>query len=233
VTPVVRLSPDYIQWQNNDKYQVAVSPLAGAQPQLTAGTALDDTGTQPHIILPASYVAALGFADNNQAVGQDVVIGIHDATGAMHSIAARATGIEQSALLGGGGAFINQALAATLTDAQGTGAPAATKTAWADAMAIYAPSTADQLKAMKSSVADAGYTAQTLDDRIGTVKTIINGIIGVLDAFAVIALIAAGFGIVNTLLMSVQERTREIGLMKAMGMGSGSADPGRPAPATI
>ena len=50
---------------------------------------------------------------------------------------------------------------------------------------------------------------------------VINGIIGVLNAFAVIALIAAGFGIVNTLLMSVQERTREIGLMKAMGMGGG------------
>lgn len=43
---------------------------------------------------------------------------------------------------------------------------------------------------------------------------------GVLNAFAIVALIAAAFGIVNTLLMSVQERTREIGLMKAMGMGS-------------
>jgi hypothetical protein len=40
----------------------------------------------------------------------------------------------------------------------------------------------------------------------------------VLNGFGVIALIAAGFGIVNTLLKSVQERTREIVLMKAMGM---------------
>ena len=36
--------------------------------------------------------------------------------------------------------------------------------------------------------------------------------------FGAIALLAASFGIINTLYMSVQDRTREIGLMKAMGM---------------
>ncbi len=39
--------------------------------------------------------------------------------------------------------------------------------------------------------------------------------------FGVISLIAATFGIVNTLFMSVQERTREIGLKKALGLSRG------------
>ncbi|MGZ4662512.1 MAG: ABC transporter permease [Arthrobacter sp.] len=222
VTPVTRLNPAYIQWNNQDKYQLSVSPLAGAQPQLTAGSGLDDAASQPQIILPASYISPLGFTDDKQAIGQDAVIGITDAAGAMHTVTARITGIEQSALLGGGGAFANKALSSALADAQGTGAPPAAKDAWAAATATFAPSTPGQVNDMKARLADAGYTAQTLDDRIGTVKTVIAGIIGVLNAFAIIALVAAGFGIVNTLLMSVQERTREIGLMKAMGMGSGS-----------
>ncbi|MBT1002848.1 ABC transporter permease [Paenarthrobacter sp. DKR-5] len=222
VSPVTRLSPDYIQWAGHDKYQLSVSPLAGATPQLDAGSGLDEAGSQPQLILPSSYVAPLGFAGEAQAVGQDTVIGITDATGKAHTVTARIAGVQQSALLSAGGAFINKALSTALADAQDTGAPAAAKTTWTAATATFAPSSSRQVQDMKSKLAAAGYTAQTLDDRIGTVRTVINGIIGVLDAFAVIALIAAGFGIVNTLLMSVQERTREIGLMKAMGMGSGS-----------
>lgn len=84
-----------------------------------------------------------------------------------------------------------------------------------------AHSTPDQVTALQDRLSLAGYTSTTVADQLGTFKSVIDAIVLVLNTFAIIALLAAGFGIVNTLLMSVQERTREIGLMKAMGMGSG------------
>ena len=62
-----------------------------------------------------------------------------------------------------------------------------------------------------------GYGASSYEDiakqmtRIFTMMQIVMGIVGG------IALLVASLGIVNTMIMSVLERTKEIGIMKAVG----------------
>ncbi|MGH7920828.1 MAG: ABC transporter permease, partial [Candidatus Dormibacteraceae bacterium] len=80
--------------------------------------------------------------------------------------------------------------------------------------------TTAQIETMKRTLRGEGYSAQTIQDEQSSIFSEVNAIIVVVDMFAAIALLAASFGIINTLLMAVKERTREIGLMRALGMSS-------------
>ena len=58
-------------------------------------------------------------------------------------------------------------------------------------------------------------------DRIrGTVGDALDRLFHLLDAMALLAVVVAGLGMVNTLSMSVLERVREIGVLRATGMSS-------------
>jgi putative ABC transport system permease protein len=222
VEPRVSVRPDYVVFGSNDKYVLSINPLsAGIKVQLAAGSDFTAGTTDNQIILPTSYVTPMGFASNEAAVGQSVTIGITDALGATHTVDATVVGVQNPTLIGSS-VNLNDALTTALHDDQSVGLPESKTTEYGTVTAHFAAnSSTAQVAKIKTDLVAAGYSGTTVADQIGTFQAVINGIILVLNAFAVIALLAAGFGIINTLLMSVQERTREIGLMKAMGM-SGS-----------
>jgi putative ABC transport system permease protein len=222
VSAVQQVNPRYVEFDGNGKYVLDVNATANlTTPDLAAGRQLDNVGNEQQILLVTAHVDALGFADAVAAVGETIQIGVVDYTGELHEVNATVAGVQNESLLASGAA-LNQALLDELYTTQNIGQPAASSEGSILATARFAPDATDaQVDEIQAALEEKGFTAATVADQIGIIQTVVDGIIAVLNAFAVIALIAAGFGIVNTLLMSVQERTREIGLMKAMGMGRG------------
>lgn len=83
---------------------------------------------------------------------------------------------------------------------------------------IYVPQSVEEIRAtLLERHGDEDFSVRNISDALSIITTITDAIRIFLIAIAAVALFVGGVGVMNIMLISVKEKTREIGLRKAVG----------------
>jgi putative ABC transport system permease protein len=214
VTPMVTGSALAAYGQN--KYQAAITGstsdyLTITDQQVGAGEMFSDKQSNQRVVVLGSDIAdALFGADGHSAVGAQIrlgrstftVVGVLASTGQNQEIAL--VPLKAARALFGGGDSLDQIIVKAASTAQ-------------IKPAINEITSALDERHLIKDVTKRDYRVKNMQDRLDKMNDTLSVISIFIVAIAGISLIVGGLGVANIMLVSVTERTREIGVRKAIG----------------
>ncbi len=243
----ITVNANYITRPNEKKFVATIASYNPAQrPELLSGN-IDDSFSGPNIVLPEGYLSDLGFDNAADAIGKTVTVSIPRnitpeqirsqlqsgtlaQTPEEFAAQAQANAIEKQLTIiavskkpvtsqPGTELYIYTPLeeARRLNDISLEGSTDFRKYNFV-LVKVDGGNDPAKLDAVAQKVKDLGFQVRTVKETQEFLTNIIGVLQGIVAGFGFIAIIASVFGIINTMYISVLQRTREIGLMKALGM---------------